>query len=136
MRLHELKDHLTRTGSLRFYQPSGEAIPTHFHLTEIGEVTKVFIDCGGTLRRERRAALQLWIADDYDHRLEATKAVSIIELAERQLRLGNLEIEVEYQGAETIGKYGLAASGERLQLVSLRTDCLARAVCTPASGCC
>ena len=36
--------------TLQFILPSGEAIPSHFHLTEVGRVEKSFIDCGGTKR--------------------------------------------------------------------------------------
>ncbi len=132
MLLSELKSYLAGNGELSIALPGGGAVPAHFHLTEIGEVTKNFIDCGGTLRRERKASLQFWTATDYDHRLEAAKAVKIIEMAERQLGLGDLEIEVEYQGPETVQKYGLATAGEGLALTPVSTDCLARELCTPA----
>ena len=56
--------------------------------------------------------------------------MSIIELAEKQLGLGDLEIEVEYQGSDTIAKYSLVA-GENgtLLLTSKHTDCLAKSDC-------
>ena len=155
MKLSEVKAYLTGRESLLFTLPDGTRVPAHFHVTEVGEVSKTFIDCGGTLRRERVANFQLWNADDYDHRLHPEKLVSIIELAERQLGLADLDIEVEYQGPDTIAKYGLIATDAGLALTSLHTDCLAKEncgipqkavsldgfisssnACTPGGGCC
>lgn len=155
MTLSSIKHYLRDQKTLLFTLPDGTCVPAHFHVTEVGEVSKTFIDCGGTLRRERVANFQLWNADDYDHRLHPEKLVSIIELAERQLGLPDLEIEVEYQGPDTIAKYGLAAGAEGLKLTSLHTDCLAMencgvpqsavsltgfiaksSNCAPGSGCC
>jgi len=34
---------------------NGTMVPEHFHVTEVGVVTKHFIDCGGTVRNERIA---------------------------------------------------------------------------------
>jgi hypothetical protein len=39
-------------------------VPEHFHVTEVGVVTKDFIDCGGTVRHEKVANFQLWDAND------------------------------------------------------------------------
>ncbi|CAH0998826.1 hypothetical protein LEM8419_00143 [Neolewinella maritima] len=155
MKLSEVKDYLTQRDTLLFTLPDGTRVPAHFHVTEVGEVSKTFIDCGGTLRRERVANFQLWNADDYDHRLHPGKLVDIITLAEDRLGLADLEIEVEYQGPDTIGKYGLAVDADGLALTSRQTDCLARETCdisqpatsltnliapgsscAPGSGCC
>ncbi|MEM9929310.1 MAG: DUF6428 family protein [Bacteroidota bacterium] len=159
MTLSTIKSFLAENESILIQLPDGTSVPAHFHVTEIGEVTKNFIDCGGTLRRERKASFQLWNANDYDHRLHPEKLVKIIQLAERELGLGDLEIEVEYQGPDTIAKYGLEASANgTLQLTSTHTDCLANAscgvpvlkkkislnnliaptqdACTPGGGCC
>lgn len=91
---------------IEFRLPSGDLVPEHFHVTEIGKITRHFIDCGGTVRNEEVANFQLWNANDYNHRLHPEKLLDIIELSEKTLELGDLEIEVEYQG-NTIGKYGL-----------------------------
>ena len=48
-------------------------VPSHFHVTEVGKITKHFIDCGGTVRNEEVVNFQLWQADDYDHRLHPEK---------------------------------------------------------------
>ena len=43
--------------SLRFALPSGDLVPDHFHVTEVGRIDKAFIDCGGT---RRSAAACIW----------------------------------------------------------------------------
>jgi len=128
MKLSEVKSILKSQSQIAFQLPNGALVPRHFHVTEIGKVTKHFIDCGGTVRHQEVANFQLWNADDYDHRLHPEKLINIIELSQKVLELGDLDIEVEYQG-ETISKYGLEFSNEKFQLVSLHTDCLAREGC-------
>lgn len=152
MKLSEIKNHLSQLDTIAFELPNGELVPNHFHVTEVGKITKHFIDCGGTVRNEEVVNFQLWEADDYDHRLHPEKLVHIIELSEKTLHIGNLEIEVEYQGA-TIGKYGLGFDGNNFLLQTKQTDCLARDKCNvpvlesassmqnsnscaPNSGCC
>ncbi|MEH0157399.1 DUF6428 family protein [Limibacter armeniacum] len=156
MKLSEIKKVLLDIEEVTFILPSGESVPSHFHVTEVGCVHKNFIDCGGTVRNEAVINFQLFTASDYDHRLSAQKLRSIIELSEKQLELQDLEIEVEYQG-ETIGKYGLEFRTDTFQLTSMQTDCLAKDkcgipqekpkirlselqaqknTCTPGSGCC
>ncbi|RYG09045.1 MAG: hypothetical protein EOO07_24535, partial [Chitinophagaceae bacterium] len=131
-------------------------VPEHFHVTEVGIITKDFIDCGGKVRHEKVANFQLWDADDYEHRLKAKKLMNIISLSEKVLGMEDLEIEVEYQSG-TIGKYDLAYNGENFLLLSKKTACLAREACgvpekvennkiinlaapdnscTPGGGCC
>lgn len=157
MKLSEIKVHLKDLKTIGFKLPSGELVAGHFHVTEIGKVSKHFIDCGGTVRKENVINFQLWEANDYDHRLHPEKMVNIIELSEKVLNLEDLEIEVEYQG-DTIGKYGLDFDGTNFLLTTKKTDCLAKSVCgipvekanvalssikdkvesccTPESGCC
>ena len=106
MRLSEIKTVLENQSNIAFELPNGDLVPSHFHVTEVGKITKHFIDCGGTVRNEEVANFQLWNANDYDHRLHPDKLLKIIHLSEKVLDLGDLEIEVEYQ-AETIGKFGL-----------------------------
>jgi hypothetical protein len=116
-------------------------------------VTKHFIDCGGKERIEKTANFQLWDANDFEHRLKPQKLLNIISLSEQLLRMGDLEIEVEYQ-TNTIGKYDLAFDGKNFTLLSKKTACLAVevcgtsnemlkpqlktnvAACTPGGGCC
>jgi hypothetical protein len=128
MKLSELKTQLNGLDSLTFVQTNGEAVPAHFHVTEVGQVNKHFIDCGGTIRNEKVVNFQLWEANDFDHRLAPQKLRDIIDLSERKLGLEDAEIEVEYQ-ADTIGKYGLEFSNGKFILTSKQTNCLASDHC-------
>ncbi|MEM6395824.1 MAG: DUF6428 family protein [Bacteroidota bacterium] len=158
MTLSQLKSHLDTIHNLSIFLADGSQVPAHFHLTEIGEVSKQFVDCGGTLRVEKAVSLQLWTANDYDHRLSAEKLRNIIEMGERTLGLGDWNVEVEYQGDRTIERYQLDLVGGQLQLTGKHTDCLAKgscdlpetnnerfsldamiapaSACAPSSGCC
>jgi len=150
MKLSEIKHLLANLTEIAFELPNGDLVPNHFHITEVGKVTKDFIDCGGVLRREQVVNFQLWKADDYDHRLHPEKLLHIIRIAENVLNIQDKEVEVEYQ-TDTIGKYGLEFNGTRFILTSKLTDCLAKDacgivddskeaipqnICTPGSGCC
>lgn len=156
MTLHQVKEELQNLDYLNFNLANGTAVPAHFHVTEVGLINKQFIDCGGSLRQEQKVSFQLWNANDYDHRLHPEKLLQIINLAEKQLGLGNFEVEVEYQ-ADTIGKYGLEFKDGAFVLSSTQTDCLAKdqcgipaekpklqlavlqketKACTPGGGCC
>ena len=154
MNIKEFKNSLSNLCELTFVLPNGSHVAPHFHLTEVGEITKNYVDCGGTVRSEKVANFQLWAADDYDHRLKPQKVIDIIEMAEKEIGLENLEVEVEYQ-SETIGKYGLDFDGKRFLLTPTQTDCLAKekcgiteaqpvnpvpaetsSCCSPESGCC
>jgi hypothetical protein len=129
MKLSEIKTELNKLATIAFQLPNGELVPNHFHVTEIGKVTKNFIDCGGKIRLEETVNFQLWEANDYDHRLHPEKLVHIIELSENKLQIPDLEIEVEYQTKETIGKFNLEFDGTNFLLTSKRTDCLAKENC-------
>lgn len=129
MNLAEVKELLRRVESIAFELPNGELVPNHFHVTEVGRISKYFIDCGGTVRYEEVANLQLWNANDYDHRLHPEKLLKIIELSEKSLSIDdNLEVEVEYQG-QSIEKYRLDFDGKNFLLTGKRTDCLAGKKC-------
>jgi hypothetical protein len=128
MKLSELKTKLNNLSELNFELPNGNLVPPHFHVTEVGQVTKHFIDCGGTVRNEKVVNFQLWEARDFDHRLAPKKLNDIIALSERVLKIEDAEIEVEYQG-DTIGKYGLTFTGKNFLLTNKQTDCLAPDKC-------
>ena len=120
---------------LSFSLQNGQQVPNHFHLTEIGQINKRFIDCGGTVRQERKVSLQFWEASDFEHRLSPKKFLEIIELSEQSLGVRDYEIEVEYQGIDTISKYGLDFDGERFVLTNLNSACLASDKCgTPTNN--
>ncbi|TDY10557.1 DUF6428 family protein [Meridianimaribacter flavus] len=128
MKLSELKTNLKPLQQIAFQLPNGSLVPSHFHVTEVGQIDKKFIDCGGTLRNESVISLQLWSANDYNHRLRPEKLIHIIELSEAKLGLEDLDIEVEYQG-ESIQKYGLQFDGTHFLLTTKQTDCLAKDNC-------
>ena len=128
MKLSEIKTQLKSLNHIRFKLPDGSLVPPHFHITEIGRIQKQFIDCGGTIRDETKINFQLWYAEDYDHRLNASKLLSIISIAEKNLALSDSEIEIEYQN-KTIGKYHLDFDGAHFLLKPTQTDCLAREDC-------
>lgn len=158
MKLSEIKNELKSLSTIAFQLPNGDLVPSHFHVTEVGKVAKHFIDCGGTVRHEETANFQLWEANDYDHRLHPEKLLHIIGLSEKVLGLPDLEIEVEYQMKDTIGKFNLDFDGTNFLLTSKQTDCLAKencgiptekiktkigewkqretSCCAPDSGCC
>ena len=156
MKLSEIKQHLATAESVDFQLEDGTMVPAHFHVTEVGIISKDFIDCGGVVRHEKVANFQLWNAEDHDHRLKAGKLLNIIALSEKVLGMEDLDVEVEYQGA-TIGKYGLGHNGTNFLLLSKQTTCLApdqcgipdskpklqmqnlaagAGMCTPGGGCC
>lgn len=153
MTINELKNILSGSEKISFQLPDGNLVPAHFHVTEVGKVRKDFIDCGGTVRFEEVANFQLWEKDDYDHRLHPEKLINIIELSQKVLGLGDLPIEVEYQGT-SIQKYGLDYNGSSFLLTTKHTACLAEDqcgveekpkinlstltanACTPGGGCC
>ncbi len=156
MKLSEIKQQLNTISKVNFLLPNGTFVPEHFHVTEVGLITKNFIDCGGTVRNEKVINFQLWEANDFDHRLAPQKLLNILALSEKVLGNEDLEIEVEYQ-TETIGKYGLEFNGENFLLTAKHTNCLAsdscgippeklkvnlselntkQACCTPGGGCC
>lgn len=156
MKLSVFKMMVENMDEIRFQLPNGTFVPSHFHITEIGSITKHFIDCGGIVREEKVVNFQLWHSDDLDHQLKPNKVLKIINLSQEKLKLEDHEIEVEFQ-AETIGKYGLKHNGSAFELTTKMTDCLAKDncgipeekpkldlgnliakpnSCTPGGGCC
>jgi hypothetical protein len=157
MKLSEIKNHLADMETLSFMLPNGTFVPQNFHVTEVGLITKNFIDCGGTVRKETVVNFQLWEdSNDEDHRLKPNKLLSIIALSEKVLGIEDFEIEVEYQDT-TIGKYDLGFDGKNFTLLNKQTACLAQDQCgvpadkqkvslsaisaqsnscTPGGGCC
>lgn len=128
MKLSEIKKQLNTLENVTFQLPNGTYVPEHFHVTEVGLITKKFIDCGGKVRNETVVNFQLWDANDFEHRLKPKKLLDIITLSEKVLGIEDYEIEVEYQ-AETIGKYDLGFNGKDFVLVNKQTACLAEDAC-------
>lgn len=128
MKLSQIKNILKSVQKVQFILTDGTLVPEHFHVTEVGLITKNFIDCGGTVRKETVVNFQLWDANDFEHRLKPQKLSNIITLSEKVLGIEDLEIEVEYQ-RETIGKYDLDFNGKDFVLVNKQTACLAQDQC-------
>ena len=128
MKLSQAKSILKMVEEVNFLLPNGTSVPEHFHVTEVGLITKNFIDCGGTVRKETVVNFQLWEANDFEHRLKPQKLLNIIELSETVLGIEDFEIEVEYQ-AQTIGKYDLDFNGKDFVLLNKKTACLAQDQC-------
>jgi Family of unknown function (DUF6428) len=128
MKLSEIKKHLTTVETINFKLTSGAYVPEHFHVTEVGLISKHFIDCGGAERFEKVVNFQLWNATDLAHRLKPQKLLKIIALSEKILGIDDLEIEIEYQ-TDTIGKYGLHYNGKDFVMVPKQTACLASENC-------
>ena len=114
---------------LVFELPSGDILPHHFHVTEVGKVVKDFVDCGGTRRNSTVCMLQTLVADDVDHRLLSGKLEMIFEKSS-VLGLDELvPIDVEVQ-LESISIFSLASVQKeekclRLTLARKSTACLA-----------
>lgn len=133
MKLSEVKSVLksmSEQDSISIQLGNGEAVEPHFHITEVGMVTKNFIDCGAKIRTEKKINFQLWHADDVDHRLTPAKLMGIIAESQEVLYLSDEEVEVEYQ-TSSISKYSLEFD-PRLNsfvLLSTQTNCLALDKC-------
>lgn len=133
----------------RFILPDGGQIPPHVHLTEVGHVTKNFIDCGRATGSEETVVLQTHVGNDTDHRLRADRFAQILSSADRVVPRGDLEVEVEYDCC-VVSQYPVLetrVSGERLEIILGRktTHCrererakneIAEACCVSASACC
>ncbi|GHE44661.1 DUF6428 family protein [Sphingobacterium griseoflavum] len=128
MKLSEIKGILPALQEVVFKLENGTVVPEHFHVTEVGQITKNFVDCGGVVRTARVVNFQLWNADDYEHRLKPAKLLHIIRMSEEKLGIEDGEIEVEYQ-QETIGKYELDFKDGVFLLRNMSTACLAPDAC-------
>ena len=130
--------------NLAILLPTGNNVPAHFHITEVGRTVKDFVDCGGKVRHLALASLQVWVADDVDHRLTAGKLAGIIEKASSLIGTDDPDLQFECQEG-TIGLFSVEDFEVRdgslvFNLGNKQTACLALEVCLPDSkeeeGCC
>jgi len=128
MKIQPFLQTLASMSELRWALPDGSLVPAHAHVTEVALITRRFVDCGGTHRMERRIQLQLWVANDVDHRLDPSKLMRIIRETEAWMEWDNHEVEIEYQG-KTIERYGVEIMEGVLALQPLQTNCLAQDRC-------
>lgn len=149
MKISAFKNHLNSISQIEFRLPDGAPIPNHFHITEIGLQTRHSIDCGRISHSNKLVIMQIWVAQDTDHRLKPSKLLNVISEVEQVLGKEDLEVEIEYQ-KDTIGKYNIAFENGIFELVPQFTDCLAKETCgietvsgtvntqccTPGNRCC
>jgi hypothetical protein len=136
MKLTELKAILREHPSAYppFILPDGDHVPAHFHITEVGHVTKRFIDCGGKLHdRTDTCLLQTYVADDVDHRMDAGTFAKILDLGAQVLPHDDMPVEIEYDCC-VVAQYPIADAalkGEHIEieLGEKHTDCLAKEKC-------
>lgn len=144
MTLSEFKNTLTTAldSNLKFMLPDGDVIEAHAHITEVGRVDKTFIDCGGKIWKKSTCLLQVWVADDLDHRLHADKLATVLDRASVILENDDLEMEIEYEDC-SITQFAVTSAKLESGMLTFtlgekHTDCLAKDVCLPnnANSCC
>jgi hypothetical protein len=137
MKLSDLKQILAQHAdkNIRFVLPTGVKIPAQAHVTEVARLDKRFIDCGGKFRSDFTCRLQVWFADDTEHRLTSGKLLGILQKSASFLETENLDVDVEYE-APFISQFPVSiveAEGESLlvRLGTRHTACLAEDRCLP-----
>lgn len=135
MKLSQLKSLLSEHSEryFRLSLPDGSAVPVSFHITEVGRVHKVFLDCGGKLRESVTCQLQVWVGEDFDHRIETGKMASILNKAKAYLPDETIPIEIEYEdrviSQYTIEGHEVTDEAVVLKLAHKHTECLAPELC-------
>lgn len=127
--------------AIHWMLPDGDFVPAHFHITEVGRVHKVFVDCGGTPRELVTCLLQVWTANDVDHRLSTTKLADILKYTETLFGKENPPVEVEYESTVIsqypVGGIEITPAGVLFTLGTKHTECLAPDKCgVGGTGCC
>jgi len=127
---------------LRFVLPDGDFIPAHAHVTEVGHVVRMFIDCGGQTGKEEKIVLQTHVGNDTDHRLRSDRLAKILALGNRVIPSAELNVDVEYDCC-VVAQYPISEArpdGKHLNLILHRgrTQCRARERREPktTNGCC
>jgi len=135
MKLSELKSLLAGNPDrhFRIRLPDGDAVPVSFHVTEVGRLQKTFLDCGGTLRDTTTCQLQIWVGEDYDHRIETGKMAAILGKASSIIPDDSVPVEIEYED-RVISQYTLSShevldGAVILTLANKHTECLAPELC-------
>jgi len=140
MKLSQFTDLLQANPEKPFHLvlPGQTTVPVSYHITEVGHVTKRFIDCGGKLHTTQSCQLQAWVSTDSDHRFLAGKMASVLNMSKAKGVLPDgedLDVEIEYEDTTisqyTIADYALTDSAIVLSLGSKHTDCLAKESCLP-----
>ena len=124
---------------LRFRLPTGVLLAEHLHLTEVARVEKRFIDCGGTVRTQVSARVQLWVADDTDHRVGCAKCRQVPDRGRSVIGSEDVpfEVECDLPYLTMLPVVGTVVEGaDRVVLLGTsQADCLAPEVCLPPQAC-
>lgn len=116
-----------------FLLPNTKPVPLHFHITELGCVSKEFVDCGGTRRSQRACMLQIWVANDTEHVLQAEKLSQIMSHSDALEILKDDVVECEYKGEHmnifTVQSYTVNDVALIFQLGDKATACLSPDKC-------
>jgi hypothetical protein len=141
MKLTELKTLLEENRNKQFLiqLPNQNQVPLSFHVTEVGQVNKTFIDCGGKVHSVQTCQLQVWVGEDVDHRLETGKMADILKLAKSIVPSDDVDVEIEYEDAAIsqypVENYSVTDDAVTLNLTTKHTDCLAKELCILPSSC-
>jgi hypothetical protein len=147
MKLKDFKSLLEANRNKQFLiqLPNQNQVPVSFHITEVGQVSKTFIDCGGKVHSVQTCQLQAWVGDDIDHRIETGKMADILKLAKSIVPNDDIDLEVEYEDTAIsqypVDDYTVTDDAVVLNLTTKHTDCLAKELClvpssNGASSCC
>lgn len=90
-----------------FFHIEEYKIPDHYHVTEVGKEIRTFLDCGGTKRTTEKCVLQLWVANDIEHRVNSNKLFEIINLGNELFEHNIPEVYMEYE-KETVSQYSIS----------------------------
>ena len=116
MKLSELKRTLKQPLRIRFPATLTETlVPKHFHVTEVGQVQKHFIDCGGTEEKETLVNFQLWKQTILITAPAPVKLKDIITLSEKVLKITEME-RLKSNTVKQWKSYGIAFNGKLLCL--------------------
>lgn len=135
MNFREFREQLQQAGqvNLAVELPTGYLLPAHFHVTEVGNVQKHFIDCGGTRRQDSSCVLQTLVANDVNHRLTTDKLAGILAATGSLGISDDAPVELEIQGKTietySVGECRLEEAGLSIKLQNKSTACLAEDQC-------
>jgi hypothetical protein len=135
MTLHEFKTLLAvhPQHHFRLRLPDTSDVPVSFHITEVGRIDKTFLDCGGTRREKTTCQLQVWVGQDYQHRIETEKMAGIMKKGAELLPDDSVPVEIEYEdqviSQYTISGHEISDGSVILHLAHKHTECLAPELC-------
>jgi hypothetical protein len=134
MKLYEFSNILKTVGTKRLVirKSPTEVVPEHFHITEIGNVKKDFVDCGGVRRQLEYCAMQVWVADDINHRLTPDRLSSILDQGLKFIDDNNIvNFEIQERTVALYELFGMTISKDvvYLEVAEKKTACLAPDKC-------